>query len=138
MRLKQLMMLVCIGVFSGISIANAELRVFTDQNTPIYNVPDNAQVIELDRSVRLVDELSVNLPNNIEQAEQIARSRLEYAGLEFQTMIQEALQAVVDAWSLGITQIPAVVVNRQYVVYGEPNVGNALLAIEAYQQEMMP
>lgn len=38
----------------------------------------------------------------------------------------KAQQDVADAWSLGIEKIPAVVVDRQYVVYGEPDVSRAL------------
>ncbi|OTJ71748.1 hypothetical protein CAY98_34130 [Pseudomonas aeruginosa] len=38
----------------------------------------------------------------------------------------KAQQDVADAWSLGVEKIPAVVVDRQYVVYGEPDVSRAL------------
>ncbi|EGH18074.1 hypothetical protein Pgy4_34511, partial [Pseudomonas savastanoi pv. glycinea str. race 4] len=31
-------------------------------------------------------------------------------------------QNLVDAWSIGVTKVPAVVVDRTFVVYGEPNV----------------
>lgn len=33
------------------------------------------------------------------------------------------------AWSLGITKIPAVVVDRRYVVYGESDMAKALVLI---------
>ena len=39
-------------------------------------------------------------------------------------------QGVTDAWSLGITSIPAVVVDQRYVVYGEPDVARAVARIE--------
>ena len=38
------------------------------------------------------------------------------------------------AWSLGIAKIPAVVVDRRYVVYGEANVARALARIEEYRR----
>jgi integrating conjugative element protein (TIGR03757 family) len=43
-----------------------------------------------------------------------------------------AYQGVVDAWSLGIITIPAVVVDQRYVVYGEPDVAKAVVLIEAH------
>ena len=39
-----------------------------------------------------------------------------------------------DAWSLGVTKIPAVVVDRRYVVYGETDVSRALARIEEYRR----
>lgn len=45
-----------------------------------------------------------------------------------------ALQDVVDAWSLGVTKVPAVVIDN-YVVYGEADVNQAISQITAYQEE---
>ncbi len=39
-----------------------------------------------------------------------------------------------DAWSLGITRIPAVVVDHRYVVYGDPNLERALAKIERFRR----
>jgi len=44
-----------------------------------------------------------------------------------------AYQGVADAWGLGIVKIPAVVVDRRYVVYGEPDVARAVARIDAYR-----
>ncbi len=52
-----------------------------------------------------------------------------------QRRIGEAYQGVVDAWSLGITTIPAVVVDRRYVVYGEGNLDGALERVAQYRRE---
>jgi integrating conjugative element protein (TIGR03757 family) len=40
---------------------------------------------------------------------------------------------VLDAFSLGVTKVPAVVVDRRYVVYGEHDVAAALALIAAYR-----
>ncbi|MDF5972219.1 TIGR03757 family integrating conjugative element protein [Pseudomonas aeruginosa] len=48
------------------------------------------------------------------------------AGRRLQAELVKAQQDVADAWSLGVEKIPAVVVDRQYVVYGEPDVSRAL------------
>ena len=47
--------------------------------------------------------------------------------------IGHAYQGVADAWGLGIAKIPAVVVDRRYVVYGEPDVPRAVARINAYR-----
>ncbi|WP_140408700.1 DUF1525 domain-containing protein, partial [Pseudomonas syringae] len=36
-----------------------------------------------------------------------------------------AQQNLVDAWSMGVTKVPAVVVDRKFVVYGETNATEA-------------
>jgi integrating conjugative element protein (TIGR03757 family) len=43
-------------------------------------------------------------------------------------------RGVADAWSLGITTIPAVVVDQRYVVYGEPDVARAVARIEQHRR----
>lgn len=42
-------------------------------------------------------------------------------------------QGIVEAWILGITKIPAVVVDRRYVVYGQRDVNRAVALIEEYR-----
>ena len=48
--------------------------------------------------------------------------------------MREAYQGMTDAWSLGITSIPAVIVDQRYVVYGESDLGQALVRIERYRE----
>ncbi|KPY38052.1 Uncharacterized protein ALO52_00884 [Pseudomonas syringae pv. primulae] len=47
-----------------------------------------------------------------------------------------AQQSLVDAWTLGVTKIPAVVVDRKYVVYGETDVGSATQRIARWKGGM--
>ena len=46
----------------------------------------------------------------------------------------DTYQDVTQAWGLGITKVPAVVVDRRYVVYGEPDVAHAAARIETYRR----
>lgn len=62
------------------------------------------------------------------------QQRLKNGGNALQARLGGAYQDVVDAWSLGITTIPAVVVDQRYVVYGEPDVAKAVALIEAHQR----
>ena len=68
------------------------------------------------------------------QAAAIVQQRLQDGGTPLQQRLADAYQGVIDAWSLGITRIPAVVVDRRYVVYGETDVSRALARIEEYRR----
>lgn len=52
-------------------------------------------------------------------------------GARLMAELASAQQGAADAWSIGITKVPAVVVDRQYVVYGQPDVAAAIKEIEA-------
>lgn len=108
--------------------------VITDQLHPVYNLPPGARVIELDGAQQLHEQLFASLPAHPEQAESVARARLQHSDKAWQQAMQAALQGVVDAWVLGISKIPAVVL-EEHVVYGEADVGLAIERIRAYQQE---
>ena len=62
------------------------------------------------------------------------RERLREGGRDLQRRIGRAYQDVADAWGLGIAKVPAVVVDRRYVVYGEPDVARAMARIEAHRR----
>ena len=63
----------------------------------------------------------------------LVRQRLYAGGEALQRRIGQAYQGVADAWGLGVARIPAVVVDRRYVVYGEPDVPRAIARIDAYR-----
>jgi integrating conjugative element protein (TIGR03757 family) len=91
------------------------------------------RVIEFDAPARIVaSELAALLPSDPVQAAAIARERLEAGGMKLQRRLQLAYQDVVEAWSLGVTKIPAVIVDRRYVVYGETDVDHAVSLINHY------
>lgn len=107
----------------------AQTWVITDQAHPITS-PGPARIIHLDQQQHLESELSRALPTDPHQAAAIIQSRLNTpSGKRLQTDLAKAQQDLTDAWSLGITKIPAVVVDRRYVVYGEPDVEKALALI---------
>ncbi|QEA39627.1 TIGR03757 family integrating conjugative element protein [Pistricoccus aurantiacus] len=111
--------------------ANAGVEVFTIAGEPVIHVPDDAAVIELDAPARLDARLSRDLPTDSERAKQVLQSRM--SGPQWRAMLERyrALHlGVARAWMLGIEKVPAVVVDGQYVVYGEPDVGLALEAVE--------
>lgn len=111
------------------TITQAQTWVITDQAHPITS-PGPARIILLDQQQHLEAELSRALPTDPHPAAAIVQNRLNTpSGKRLQADLAKAQQDLTDAWSLGITKIPAVVVDRRYVVYGEPDVAKALVLI---------
>ncbi|MCL6692278.1 TIGR03757 family integrating conjugative element protein [Pseudomonas sp. R3.Fl] len=106
--------------------------VITDSHHPVQ-APADARIIELDRPTRIETELAARLPHDINHSTALIQQRLANDGKELRQRLGAAYQGVVEAWSLGITTLPAVVVDRHYVVYGEPDVAKAVALIEAHR-----
>ncbi|WP_350575964.1 TIGR03757 family integrating conjugative element protein [Pseudomonas sp. HY2-MNA-CIBAN-0224] len=120
---------VLLALLTITTFTQAQTWVITDQAHPITS-PSPARIILLDQQQHLESELSRALPSDPHQAAAIMQSRLNTpSGKRLQTDLAKAQQDLADAWSLGIIKIPAVVVDRRYVVYGEPDVAKALVLI---------
>jgi len=119
------------SVFSTAATA-AEVLVITDSGHPVQ-VAAGTRVIELDLPARIEAELAAGLPTDPTQAAAIVQQRLREGGQDLQRRIGRAYQDVTQAWGLGITKVPAVVVDRRYVVYGESDVARAAARIETYR-----
>lgn len=109
----------------------ADVLVVTDSRHPV-KAAHEARIIELDAPARIEADLSSSLPSDPDRASQIARQRL--GDRKLQQQLHEAYQGIADARSLGITRIPAVVVNQRYVVYGEADVARAVARVEQYRR----
>lgn len=110
--------------------AHAETWVITDQAHPV-SAPTGVRIIRLDDQQRLEELLSRQLPADPRQAEAtIQRFLSSPAGKRLQSDLAQAQQGVTDAWSVGAAKIPAVVVDRRYVVYGETDVSKAVTQID--------
>ncbi|VVM79891.1 hypothetical protein PS663_02264 [Pseudomonas fluorescens] len=110
--------------------AHAETWVITDQAHPV-SVPTGVRIIRLDDQQRLEELLSQHLPNDQRQAEAtIQRYLATPAGKRLQSDLVQAQQGITDAWSVGVEKIPAVVVDRRYVVYGEADAAKAIAQID--------
>ena len=120
------------AAFSPAAFA-ADVVVVTDSRHPVKTM-GGERLIELDEAPRIEAELSANLPTNPDQATALVKRRLTQGGTDLQRRIATAYQGVTDAWSLGITTIPAVVVDQRYVVYGESDVARAIARIEQHRR----
>ena len=111
----------------------AEVFVIPDSSPPVQ-VSAGTHVIELDLPARIEAELATGLPADPAQAAAIVQQRLREGGQDLQRRIGRAYQDVAEAWGLGIAKVPAVVVDRRYVVYGESDVARAAARIESYRR----
>ena len=123
---------VVLSAFSTAAAA-AEVLAITDSGHPVQ-VAAGTRVIELDLPARIEAELAAGLPTDPTQAAAIVQQRLREGGQDLQRRLGRAYQDVTQAWGLGITKVPAVVVDRRYVVYGEPDVARAAARIETYRR----
>lgn len=114
------------------SSANAQhILVFTDSQHPVYSLPQQTRVFELDQAQQIEEQLSDELTTDQHQSAALARSRLNSY---IHQKLAQAYEGVVNGWSLGVHKIPAVVVDRRYVIYGEPDVSRALSRIQTYRE----
>ncbi|HCE5828625.1 TPA: TIGR03757 family integrating conjugative element protein [Pseudomonas aeruginosa] len=111
----------------------AEVTVFTDRSVMLKSA-GNANVVHLDAAQEIEVSLAADLPADPHRAQAIVQERLKQGGTRLQRDLASAWQGVADAWSLSIATVPAVVVDRRYVIYGEPNVARAVTRIEAYRR----
>ncbi len=133
MRMIPIIGLALTGLASG--AATAQTEVFTLAGLPVTNVPDHAAVFELDAPARLDKRLSDGLPADQAAAAKMVQQRLH----GFKKAYGEAYRGLLRAWRLGVERVPAVVVDGEYVVYGEPDVQAALTEIRAAaRQEERP
>jgi integrating conjugative element protein (TIGR03757 family) len=125
----------CIAWLSPVAIA-ADIIVVTDSHHPVQVAPQalaHTRVIELDLPTRIEAELAARLPADPDKAAALLRQRLHEGGDSLQQRLRHAYQDVIDARQLGIAKIPAVVVDRRHVVYGEPNVVRAIARIATHR-----
>ncbi|PBQ16911.1 TIGR03757 family integrating conjugative element protein [Pseudomonas congelans] len=117
-RSKHRLDLLILLAATQITFAHAETWVITDRNHPVQ-AQAHVRLILLDESERLEAKLSEGLPANQQQAIAIMQQRLKSNDAQrLQRDLASAQQNLVDAWSIGVTKVPAVVVDRKFVVYG--------------------
>lgn len=122
--------LALIALLGACAYTQAETWVITDQAHPVTNTA-GARVILLDDQQRLEEHLTGQLPLDLTRAAPTLQTYLSSPeGMNFKRELTQAQQGVADAWSLGIEKIPAIVIDRRYVVYGESDVNHAVELIE--------
>ena len=127
---QSLPLMIALVLVSSPGITQADTKVFTDKVRPVI-ATDETLISHIDQQQHLETELSRALPSDPQQAAAIIQNRLNSpSGKRLQSDFAKAQQDLTDAWSMGIEKIPAVVVDRRYIVYGEPDVAKALELIK--------
>jgi len=130
-RSEPLLTIGCLWL-SAASTQAADVRVYTDRAHPV-SVPSGMSVVRLDEPTDVQAELSKNLPKDPAKASLLVQERLRSDGGQFNRRLSIAYQGVVQAWSLGILKLPAVVVDGRFVVYGDTDLTHALSLIQRYR-----
>ena len=109
--------------------------VFTTETLPPLRHSHLAEhVYVLDDIEKPLALLSFAYPGSDAQARHRASALINTPrGQAMMAKIQHSAKAVVLAWQSGITRLPAVLVDEQFVVYGEYDVKNAIARVEAYR-----
>lgn len=119
-----------VALLCACACVQGETWVVTDHAHPVTNSADH-RVIVLDEKQRLEEHLTSKMPPDPIQAVATIQTYLASPeGTRFQHELTQAQQGITDAWSLGVEKIPAVVVDRRHVVYGEPDVDKAIRLVD--------
>lgn len=124
------------------AIANAhpdKIEVFYDGDSGVISKVniDRVEVIyyQLDKASLLQAEINKKLPSTLEQASSfINKYKNSDEGKQKIKAIVESYQWVGRAYSLGVTKLPAVVIDERLVIYGTTNVNLGLLMWEKHQR----
>ncbi|MEM8500663.1 MAG: TIGR03757 family integrating conjugative element protein [Pseudomonadota bacterium] len=113
----------------------AEVTVYTTSFLPVRNVPaDGVQLYYLDAPKKPMSALSIGLPDTLDEAKVVAVARINSEkGKRLLGDLKRAYQGIVNAWRHQLTDLPAVMVDDRYVVYGVYDVGKALSMIKEYR-----
>ena len=98
---------------------------------PAVDVIQNTKLCSLDAAKNVLSSINNDLKNQSPDSIQFVKNK--YA-VQFK-LISDSMLCQYQAKKLGITQLPAVVYNNQYVVYGQASVSTAVQEIKAYLGE---
>lgn len=131
---------VCLAIACLAQPAMAQtMTAFTDSHTRLHNAPPATTIYELDAGLRIEDAMSVDLPPNPQEAEQVLRARMQSAEWRaMEAQLTRSAEGLAKAKALGVTTIPAVVVDDRYVVYGVTDVAQAVQMIQAQEASHEP
>ena len=116
---------------AGPAVAEPAIEVFTTAGEPAVTVPSGVAVIELDAPGRLDAELSQDLPADPDVAAALMRERMSTPDWqETADRYADSYLGLARAWQLGLEKVPAVVIDGRYVIYGRPDVAEALSEAE--------
>ena len=124
------LLLVCLS-----AVCAADVIVYTTSFLPVKNIPrEGAEIYYLDDPEKPLAALSAGLPNNYDEATPVAVARINTEeGRRLLGELKRSYQGIVNAWLHKITDLPAILVDEQYVVYGVYDVVQAVALVDDYR-----
>lgn len=110
---------------------SAETIIVSSSRYPTSRSSPDAIRIQLDDVEKIEHSLSRNLLSDTTFVVQLSQDSPN--ARQHQELIN-AYQGATDAWSLGVMKVPAIVVDRKYVIYGETDVLRAIDRIAEYRR----
>lgn len=110
-------------LFLPSALVSAQTVIYTTARYPVEN-PEPGVVIQILEDIHSLEQsLFPTLSQHPEQAELQARERMQQTDWrEQETRLTRAYQSLLDAYTLGVEKVPAVVLDEKYVVYGTTNI----------------
>ena len=132
---QTLLSVALLGSLSLSAAASPSVWVFTTEQLPPLKRLDLAhQVFVLDDIEKLLRALAFQYPGSEGKAEQKANVILNsQKGQALLAQIKRNAHSVAIAWQSGIARLPAVLIDEQYVVYGEYNVQIAMDRVKRHR-----
>lgn len=119
---------VCLFTSQTVFGDSPNVVVFTTSYLPVeVNAGQDVIYYELDVADQVIDNLSGGLSSEASVAERQALERIESSeGIAALHRMQTSFEGAVLAWQLGVTELPAVMVNGDVVVVGVMSVEEAV------------
>lgn len=121
---------------STVPVALAQTVIYT---TPAYPVtdPQPGELIQVLENIPFLEQsLLPALSDNPARAEQQAKHAMQQPDWQIQeARLTRAWQALLDAYTLDVKKIPAVVFDNKYVIYGTTDVRRAQQVIDTWREQ---
>jgi integrating conjugative element protein (TIGR03757 family) len=116
--------------------AATDIAVYTTSFLPVSSKGyDNVKHYFLDAPKKPLAALSANLPDNYDAAVPAAKAMINSAeGQKLLGELKRSYQGILSAYMQKLTDLPAIVVDGQFVVYGVYDVGKAVQLIENHKR----
>lgn len=114
----------------------ARTVIYTTAKYPVMD-PQPGEQVQLLADIRVLEQmLFPALPGTPAQAEQEAKQRMQHPDWQVQeARLTHAYQVLLDAYTLGIQKVPAVVFDDKYVIYGTTDTVLAEQKLEAWREQ---
>lgn len=135
MRFHSLFSLSLLALCLASPFVGAQTVVYTTAAHLVATPEPGVLVYQLDDVDKLEATLFPRLSDNPGEAEQQARRIMQQPDWKTrEAELTSAYQALTDAWSLGLTKVPAVVFDNRYVVYGTTDITQAAALLDKWRE----